>query len=174
MDQIKVGRFISELRRERGLTQEQLGELVGVTNKTVSRWETGTYMPPIEALEALSKEFGITINEIIAGEHLSGDGFRAKAEENIVNAWQDSSFMLFERQKYFKRLWLKNHAFLRSLHIAACIILILLGKRFENYWLMGLGGGMVFVGQIIVYNRMMSYAERKAFEKPDREESEKK
>ena len=48
MDQIKIGSFITQLRRENSLTQEQLGERLGVTNKTVSRWETGTYMPDIE------------------------------------------------------------------------------------------------------------------------------
>ena len=46
MDLQKTGKFISNLRKEKGLTQEQLGEKLGVTNKTVSRWETGTYLPP--------------------------------------------------------------------------------------------------------------------------------
>lgn len=45
MEQIKIGRFIAELRKQQGLTQAQLGELLGVTNKTVSRWENGNYMP---------------------------------------------------------------------------------------------------------------------------------
>ena len=46
MDMISIGKFIAALRKEKGLTQEQLGEKLGVTNKTVSRWETGTYLPP--------------------------------------------------------------------------------------------------------------------------------
>ena len=50
MDMVKIGQFLSELRRGQGLTQEQLGEELGVTNKTVSRWETGTYLPPVEML----------------------------------------------------------------------------------------------------------------------------
>ena len=48
MDLIKIGNFIAELRKKQKLTQEQLGEKLGVTNKTVSRWETGTYLPPAE------------------------------------------------------------------------------------------------------------------------------
>ena len=51
MDQIKIGRFIAALRRQAGLTQEALGEKLGVTNKTVSRWENGNYMPDIEMLQ---------------------------------------------------------------------------------------------------------------------------
>ena len=50
MDQIKVGKFIAALRKEQGLTQEALGQRLGVTNKTVSRWENGNYMPDIELL----------------------------------------------------------------------------------------------------------------------------
>lgn len=50
MDQIKVGKFIAQLRRRDGLTQEALGKKIGVTNKTVSRWENGNYMPDIEML----------------------------------------------------------------------------------------------------------------------------
>ena len=47
MDQVKLGAFVAQLRRERGWTQEELGERLGVTNKTVSRWENGNYMPGI-------------------------------------------------------------------------------------------------------------------------------
>ena len=54
MDMVKIGRFLSELRKNHNFTQAELGEKLGVTNKTISRWETGTYMPPVEMLEELS------------------------------------------------------------------------------------------------------------------------
>lgn len=54
MDQIKIGKFIAALRKDKGLTQEQLGEKLGVTNKTISRWENGNYMPDVEMLSLLS------------------------------------------------------------------------------------------------------------------------
>lgn len=66
MDQIKLGKFIAELRKEKGYTQEHLGEILGVTNKTVSRWERGNYMPDVEMLSLLSKEFDVSINYTIA------------------------------------------------------------------------------------------------------------
>lgn len=64
MDLMQTGKFIAALRKERGFTQEQLGERIGVTNKTVSRWETGTYLPPADALLALSEPFSVSINEL--------------------------------------------------------------------------------------------------------------
>lgn len=54
MDMVKMGSFLAELRKEQKLTQAELGEKLGVTNKTVSRWETGTYVPPVEILEGLN------------------------------------------------------------------------------------------------------------------------
>ena len=172
MDTVKTGRFIADLRREAGLTQQELGERLGVTNKTVSRWETGTYMPPIESLEALSKTLGVSINEIIAGERLSPEEYISKAEENIVNAWQDSSFTLKERQEYFKKRWLKNHAIARSLHIILCLALVITGVRFSNMWLIFAGFALNVVGQVIAYNVMMAYVERKAFKEPSKGEND--
>ena len=65
MNQIKIGKFIAALRKEKGMTQEQLGEKLGVTNKTVSRWENGNYMPDVEMLSLLSEEFSVSTNELM-------------------------------------------------------------------------------------------------------------
>ena len=71
MDQVKIGKFIAELRRRAGLTQEALGKKIGVTNKTISRWENGNYLPDIEMLQLLANEFQISIHELLSGERLS-------------------------------------------------------------------------------------------------------
>lgn len=86
MDTVKIGKFLKELRKENGLTQEQLGEKVGVTNKTVSRWETGNYMPPVECLWLLSDIYGVSINEIVSGHRLSAEQFTEAAEDNLSQA----------------------------------------------------------------------------------------
>ena len=86
MDTVKTGSFLKELRKEKGLTQEQLGEKVGVTNKTVSRWENGNYMPPVECLEMLSDLYGVSINEIVSGQRLEPDQFPDAAESNLKGA----------------------------------------------------------------------------------------
>ncbi len=88
MDLLLIGKFIAELRKAQGLTQEQLGEKLGVTNKTVSRWETGAYLPPAEALLAMSNLFSVSINEILSGKRLGEEEYRAAAEENLEHIMQ--------------------------------------------------------------------------------------
>ena len=84
MDTKKIGSFLKALRTEQAMTQEQLGEKLGVSNKTVSRWETGNYMPPVESLSILSDIYGISINEILAGTRVDKDAFTEIAEKNIT------------------------------------------------------------------------------------------
>ena len=83
MDLKKIGVFLAQLRREKGLTQEQIGLELGVTNKTISRWENGNYLPPVEMLQVLSTFYGISINELLSGQRLPDTAYREKAEENI-------------------------------------------------------------------------------------------
>lgn len=101
MDIVKMGKFLKELRKEKGLTQEQLGEKIGVTNKTVSRWENGNYMPPVECLEMLSDIYQISINEIVAGERVVEEKIKEIAEENISSVLKD---LQKENQKFENRM----------------------------------------------------------------------
>ncbi len=84
MDMQKVGNFLAELRKDKNLTQDELGERIGVTNKTVSRWENGNYLPPVEMLQILSKLYDVDINELLSGEHLDEKRYKENAEEYIV------------------------------------------------------------------------------------------
>lgn len=85
MDAIKTGALIRALRTERGLTQAQLGKELHVTNKAVSKWENGHGLPEITYLQALSMFFGVTVNELLAGERLESEtDYRDKAEENLT------------------------------------------------------------------------------------------
>ena len=84
MDLVQTGKFIALLRKEHGLTQERLGEILGVTNKTISRWETGTYLPPAEMLLSMSELFGVSINELLSGKRLNHTEYKAAAEENLM------------------------------------------------------------------------------------------
>ena len=67
MDCIQIGAFLRELRREKGLTQEQLAEVLGVSGRTVSRWETGTNMPDLDLLLQIADFHGVEIREILDG-----------------------------------------------------------------------------------------------------------
>ena len=71
MDQKKIGAFLKDLRRERGITQEQLAEQLGVSGRTISRWETGNNMPDISLLVEIAEFFDVSIPEIIKGERKS-------------------------------------------------------------------------------------------------------
>lgn len=68
MDQTIIGKFITKKRKEQNLTQEQLAQRLGVSNKTVSKWETGKCMPDYSIIESLCKELGITLAELMNGE----------------------------------------------------------------------------------------------------------
>ena len=158
----KIGAFLAELRRQRNLTQEQLGDKLGVTNKTVSRWETGSYLPPVEMLQRLSELYGITINEILSAERLDEQAYREKAEENIKSALV-SRFTLQERMDYFKKKWRREHIFELIMGMLAAIALYAAGIL----WLDGLqiAGYLLFVFFPIRWNnQMMSYVEEKAFD----------
>ena len=85
MDVIKIGKFIATNRKEKKLTQEQLAEKLGVTAKTISRWENGNYMPDISLLQPLSEELGITLNDLLSGQKVAKEEYQEKLEENMVN-----------------------------------------------------------------------------------------
>ena len=68
MDQKKVGQFLKELRKEKGITQEELAEKLGVSGRTVSRWETGTNMPDISLLVEIADFYEVDVRELIEGE----------------------------------------------------------------------------------------------------------
>lgn len=91
MNQDKIGSFISELRKEKNLTQKELAERIGVSDKTISKWETGRGIPDIAYMEPLCTSLGITMNELISGEKLSEDAYSAKAEENIMTLMNENA-----------------------------------------------------------------------------------
>lgn len=72
MNKQKIGQFIGELRKEKNMKQEELAERLGVTAKTISRWETGKYMPDLSLFTKIADELDIKINELIQGERLIG------------------------------------------------------------------------------------------------------
>lgn len=163
MDLVKIGKFLKELRCEKKLTQEQLGEFIGVTNKTISRWENGNYMPPVEMLQALSDFYAVSINEILSGERLTETSYKEKAEENIKTALNQSAFTLKEKINFFKRKWRKDHLF--DFIVSAIIVaaIFITGFIMDNELLFSTSMITGLVLSIIHYNRMMAYVERNAF-----------
>lgn len=168
MDQIKTGKFIATLRKEKDLTQEQLGEKLGVTNKTISRWENGNYMPDIEMLSLLSKEFDVSINELISGERLLIDNFKKAADNNLVMALNNSIFTLKEKIAFFKKKWLREHIATIALCIVAWLSIMLWTalklQDKKSYALLGaIGSILALLFYVALYNRMMVYVENHAY-----------
>lgn len=84
MDQEKIGRFISEKRKEKNMTQEQLAEKLGVSSKSISRWENGKTMPDISLFELLCEELNITVNELLRGEKITSKGKSVNLSAKIL------------------------------------------------------------------------------------------
>lgn len=110
MDQKKIGAFIADMRKERGLTQAQLAEKLNVSGKTVSRWETGRNMPDYAVLENLTDVLGITVNDLVRGERI--------IKEEIVHEYDHN---LVEVLKEYKRLKKAKNTILILLLILAWV-----------------------------------------------------
>lgn len=97
MDNVKIGKFIKFLRREKGLTQTELADKLMLSDKTVSKWETGNGLPDVSIMIPLCEILGVTVNELLSGERLDEENYKNKAEENIINIMKDKKT---ERKKF--------------------------------------------------------------------------
>ena len=95
MDQVKIGSFIAKKRKEKGLTQNQLGELLGVSGKTISRWETAKYMPDLSMLIPLSECLGIGVHELLKGEEIEN-----VQDDSARLTLEYSNYINIHKQKY--------------------------------------------------------------------------
>lgn len=139
MDPVQMGKFLARLRKEAGMTQEALGQTLGVTNKTVSRWENGNYLPDLDILQLLGARFGVSVDELIQGRRTPAqtaqdtlerpeteravtgqtalsqtDGMQTEpgqaAPPQVDTAGTSAhTFALTERIAYWKRKWLREH-----------------------------------------------------------------
>lgn len=129
MDQIKIGAFLKVLRKEKGMTQEQLAEKLNVSNRSVSRWETGNTLPDISILIELSEFYGVEIKEILDGERKSenmNDREKEIVSKVVDYTSKDKEIILKKSQMY---------SGLAGVMIAVCIVLSAFNfkGRFERY-----------------------------------------
>ena len=85
MDQVKIGKFIASCRKEQGMTQAALAEKLGITDRAVSKWETGKSLPDSGIMLELCELLNINVNELLSGEKIMLEAYDKKAEENLVN-----------------------------------------------------------------------------------------
>jgi len=91
MDQVKIGKFIAECRKNNNLTQMQLAEKLNITDRAISKWENGKSMPDSGIMLDLCNELKISVNELLSGEMINMKDYNKKAEENILNTISDSN-----------------------------------------------------------------------------------
>lgn len=124
MNQKKIGFFMKELRKEKKLTQEQMAELFGVSNKTISRWETGNNLPDISLLVQLADFYEVDIREMINGERKSG-----KTDEKINEAAALMADYADEKQGKLLK-WIRSISIMGEICVA--ITLVIQTKRFDG------------------------------------------
>ena len=102
MDQIKIGKFISECRKKNNLTQMQLAEMLNITDRAVSKWENGKAMPDSSIMLDLCKELKISVNELLSGEMIDMNNYNEIAEKNLLEMAkkeeiQNKKLMMYEK-----------------------------------------------------------------------------
>ena len=126
MNQKKIGSFLKELRNEKGITQEQFAEVLCVSGRTVSRWETGSNMPDISLLVEIADYFDVSIPEIINGERKS-----EKMNEEVKEVAEAlSDYATTEKETLIKNV--RNYSIIGSIAVLVYIILELTGLSLEN------------------------------------------
>lgn len=152
MDMVKVGKFLQGLRKEEGLTQEQLAERLGVARRTISRWETGNNMPDLDVLVELADLYSVDLREILSGERKAG-GMDKELKEAVL---QVADYSGEEKGRLLRRMhWLYTAGLMG---FAAFLIITLLGLEttapYEAIGSFGLGSafatmilGVVFTGR---------------------------
>lgn len=123
MDQIKIGRFISEKRKEKGLTQMQLAERLNVTDRAVSKWETGRSMPDSSIMLDLCNTLSITVNDLLHGEVVTVDNYNKDMEKKLIE-------IIKEKEESDKRL-LMVEVVVGILSILVLLIPIIIGAYVE-------------------------------------------
>ena len=152
MDLVKIGRLLQELRKEKGLTQEQLAERMGVARRTVSRWETGSNMPDLDILMELADLYAVDLREILSGERKS-ERMDREMKETVL---QVADYSNEEKNRLLRRM---HGLFLAGLiGFAAFLVIALLGLEntapYEAIGSFGLGLafgvlllGLIFTGR---------------------------
>lgn len=129
MEQIKIGKFISEIRKAKKITQEQLAEKLGVSKNAVSKWERGLNLPDVGIMQELCNTLGISLNEFFAGEYLKENEVKKQSEKNILGILK---FNNDKSKKYKIVLFIFLILFVILLALLGRILLVKCGYIFDS------------------------------------------
>lgn len=139
MDQIKIGKFIAAMRKEQSFTQRQLADRLGISDKTVSKWECGNGLPEVSLMLPLCEALHISVNELLSGQCLTDSEYKSKAEENMMNLIQ-------EREENKKKIILSVMVSILTI-LSGTTLFVLSGALEMETWLRIL---LIVIGSIVV------------------------
>ncbi|MGN0154036.1 MAG: helix-turn-helix domain-containing protein [Lachnospiraceae bacterium] len=145
MNQVKIGEFLRELRKGKGLTQEQLAEQFNISRRSVSRWETGSNLPDLDILIEMADYYGVELKEILNGERKS-EKMNAELKETVLKV---AEFSNEDKRKLTERM---NKIFIAGLVAAVIYIILFFTDNADNLiggLSLGITFGMMIVGVII-------------------------
>lgn len=125
MDQIKIGKFIAKIRKEKDMTQRELADALLISDKTVSKWECGKGLPEVSLMMPLCEILDISVNDLLTGDRVSELDYKIKAEKNMMN-------LMEENQKNKKNFTLSIICGIVTI-IAVCS-LIVIASYIEMHW----------------------------------------
>lgn len=153
MDQIKIGKFIADLRKERGLTQRELADLLLISDKTVSKWERGSGLPEVSLMIPLCNELGITVNELLTGKRLFASEYQQNAEKTIMK-------LMKEREQSKQKLVWQIVIMLMAMLGAFTLIMVSGLAQMPDGWRVALiiiGFVVLVTGLVVVISIEMTY-----------------
>ena len=145
MNQVKIGEFLRELRKGKGLTQEQLAEQFNISRRSVSRWETGSNLPDLDILIEMADYYGVELKEILNGERKS-EKMNEELKETVLKV---AEFSNEDKRKLTERM---NKLFIAGLVAAVIYIILFFTDNADNLiggLSLGITFGMMIVGVII-------------------------
>ena len=145
MNQVKIGAFLRELRKGKGLTQEQLAEQFNISRRSVSRWETGSNLPDLDILIEMADYYGVELKEILNGERKS-EKMNEELKETVLKV---AEFSNEDKRKLTERM---NKLFIAGLVAAVIYIILFFTDNADNLiggLSLGITFGMMIVGVII-------------------------
>lgn len=145
MNQVKIGNFIRDIRKENNFTQEQLAEKFNVSRRTVSRWETGSNMPGLDILIGISECYDVDLRELLDGERKS-EKMNKEMEETVLKV---ADYSNEEKQKLTRRMHL---LFIGGLAAAIIYMVLVFTNRADNFiggLCLGITFGMMILGVIM-------------------------
>ena len=152
MNQEKIGKFIAECRKEKNLTQLQLAEKLNISNRAVSKWETGKSCPDVSIMMELCDILGINVNELLSGERIIMENYQKKAEQNLVEL-QKQKEQANKMKRKLEILWGVIAIILCPVHLA---INYFYPENQGTYigWVLLIIGALLFVPYFLKYYKV--------------------